>query len=43
MVMTLYNMYRGFFGLNCLLSEGYDAVYYVQGVCDFELFVIGWL
>jgi hypothetical protein len=41
--MMLYNMYRGVVGLNCLLSDGYDVVYYVQGVCGFELFVIRWL
>ena len=35
--MTLYNMYRGFVSLNCLLSEGYDVVYHVQGVCEFDI------
>ena len=31
MVMMLYNMYRRFVSLNCLLSDGYDVVKMYRG------------
>ena len=34
--MSLYNMYRRFVSLNCLLSDGYDYLYYVKLVFDFQ-------
>ena len=40
MVMTLYNIYRVFVGLNFLLSDGYDVVKYVQWILSLNYLLL---